>query len=521
MESIIYNMIDWKHISQTATVGTRRMPFSVEQNALPHDTLDLPELPEAALLMMAGTLALQHKAAYLGATFSNEEVNASEVEIFEYAPQEVQHLAESLLRKRAEGGVEELADLLLERELLFTPANIPAFFDWGMTSGMKSEDILRLVGKRGMWLAAKHPDWKSFLPLDESVWESGSMEEQLSWLGNLRRKYPTLAREKIAERLGQSSVQQLKKYLPLLRINLSEDDQVQLTQLQLHKRKEIRMLSTQIVSALPGSEWHQEIQAHLSERLEIRLLQKLSINWEAQWPQSPAWDLLECIPVALSQLGPGGRKVYRMLAITPWVWWEKQFGKSHEKLIAQVINGQDGLLFMLGWAEAAIRFANRPWAESLLQAMLQHALSPQHPLAHFINHNQSHNMIRSLVSLSHPESLDGLLLNLLRKAYSPSELSLLFQVITQGKVRLSETSSLLLGEKIRQGMDRASFRSEPAFHSLIHQLPALAPRLAWKSYPILQNMWATDPFQPQWFDPFAESCLRGLHLRHQMHQLLS
>ncbi len=85
------------------------------------------------------------------------------------------------------------------------------------------EQLLRLAGPRGEWLARQNPAWQDLVRSDaEEVWRHGSAEQRRAWLHRLRERAPDAARDLLGATWDRETDR--RGLLQVLATNLSEAD---------------------------------------------------------------------------------------------------------------------------------------------------------------------------------------------------------------------------------------------------------------------------------------------------------
>lgn len=123
-----------------------------------------------------------------------------------------------------------------------------------------------VLGQRGHWLAAQHPDWATQYSGGADPaghWELGTLAERSAALTAMRREDPAAALAALVAAWPQEPLENRLALLPTLAIGLNLDDEAFLESALDDKRKEVRTMAQKLLTALPG--------AQLVERCKARL----------------------------------------------------------------------------------------------------------------------------------------------------------------------------------------------------------------------------------------------------------
>jgi hypothetical protein len=130
-------------------------------------------------------------------------------------------------------------------------------------------DLAPVLGQRGHWLVAQHPEWSAHygasadLATPETQWQLGSPAQRCDALRTMRRSDPAAALAALEAEWANEPVENRVAFLPLLAQGLGPLDEPFLERVLDDKRKEVRVWAQQLLVALPGSQ--------LVERCKSRL----------------------------------------------------------------------------------------------------------------------------------------------------------------------------------------------------------------------------------------------------------
>jgi hypothetical protein len=147
---------------------------------------------------------------------------------------------------------------------------IVPLLDMGMQKPSLRPALAAVLGKRGQWLVAQHPQWaeaygtgkQSGEPSDRH-WQLGNLEQRCEALQAMRRADPAAALLALEQDWAQEPPENRIALLPCLATGLGALDEAFLERALDDKRKEVRTAAQQLLATLPGSQ--------LSERCKARL----------------------------------------------------------------------------------------------------------------------------------------------------------------------------------------------------------------------------------------------------------
>jgi hypothetical protein len=136
---------------------------------------------------------------------------------------------------------------------------LPELLEAGRRERSLRELVLPVLGQRGRWLAALNQEWRYAagaaleLARAEEQWQTGTLEERVLLLTELRRHDPALARTLVESTWTVDPPEQRARFLECFAANLSLDDEPFLEAALDDKRKPIRTGAAGLLAALPES----------------------------------------------------------------------------------------------------------------------------------------------------------------------------------------------------------------------------------------------------------------------------
>ncbi|HCN78168.1 MAG TPA: hypothetical protein DIT13_13360 [Verrucomicrobiales bacterium] len=376
-------------LATSALLGTeRRAPdWPMLEGALGTLLSRIPrDSVEKALLQAAGVLGTCQLAGFLPARAGNVPAPATDdalpedsridllTSILTDGPERLQ--AEAFIKIAAAG--RQLPHRLLPRAL-----------ECGRRSVALRPSLLRVLGRRGEWLAAQNDSWAyavgggSAETLIDDVWQHGSLDQRRLYLVALRERDAAKARELVREAMSTEGAKERTAFIECLATGLTMDDQDLLESTLTDKSKEARQTAARLLSTLPESRFAQRMAAHLASfvKAEKKLLRGTVVTLEAPNAFDAAWkaDLIEESKPKGASMGERAWWLFQIVRSVPLSWWEAQTGMNPAECLAlaQKSDWKDALL--QGWAEAQAAQRRVEWAEAFLGI----SLPPNGPLTVF------------------------------------------------------------------------------------------------------------------------------------------
>ena len=139
----------------------------------------------------------------------------------------------------------------------------------GMHKPLLRALIMPLLGTRGHWLVAQHPEWSrryGSIEQDDikAQWQHGNPIDRGQALRVLRQRNPQQARALLEADWASEAPENRAQLLACLAVGLSLDDEALLEQALDDKRKEVRSAAVTLLRSLNGSQLMQRCQQRLT-----------------------------------------------------------------------------------------------------------------------------------------------------------------------------------------------------------------------------------------------------------------
>ncbi len=371
----------WQTIVAAALVGTDRQPFTPPETdgAIAHLLAHLDNASDRALLSTAAVMALHQQAGYVPATTQQPLLPTCDLQDLPLCSPRAADFLRQLMTGDYQRALPEFLQALAATGCRVPELQLPTLLHLGRHQTLLRPLMLPVLGKRGRWLAAQHPDWHYIAGEDETtIWQTGNRAARLLVLQQWRSRDPDQARAALTTTWTQEAAGDRATFLAALKTGLTLADESFLESALEDRSKEVRRTAADLLARLPES--------GLCERMSERVRPLVSL----QTGKKPKFDLTlpEARDAAMirdgvedksthsgnSELGDRGWWLCQMLGATPLHCWQTWFDLTPAEIIQRAGKGQWQKLLFQGWQMAIQRQGNPDWAEALFLATL-----PQRP----------------------------------------------------------------------------------------------------------------------------------------------
>lgn len=365
-------MQGWKELTQLAMMGTasgRPFPNSVAQELADYRYQTSADM-EQSVLQAAALYAILQKAAAQSPIASHDaaQLVADTSEELPLCNKELITLSQYILKNNHEEIVTEfLTHFPADRYRL--PSHLLVdLLNYGIRHTEIQADLVRLVGKRGQWLAQFHATWQyaraaMFDFSKDDVFQIGTSDERFMWIQNLRQTDPNRAFELIAQTWKTEDAAFKVRLLGVLRQYRQPSEAEFIKECTQDKRKEVRYAAFQTLLLYDDRDFMARCQA-----LAMSVLQFDSVKNQlvVNLPDTLTPEMEQCgiVPKSNAVQLEGGEKANWLMQIvqlvSPDVWKSSPNGHAMKIInAARVSEWQIAILY--GLIEAAKRMQNQEW----------------------------------------------------------------------------------------------------------------------------------------------------------------
>ncbi|MDQ7906819.1 SWIM zinc finger family protein [Phytohabitans sp. ZYX-F-186] len=256
------------------------------------------------------------------------------------------------------------------------PELLPALLDTGRRRTALRPALASVAGRRASWLATRRADWRYLLTEaaadpDPQDWATGTPGQRLAYLTALRAADPAAGLALLSETFDAEDPDDRARLLGALATGLGRGDEPLLERALDDRRKEVRSVAADLLSALPGSALRQRMaeRALACVRIERRALgrDRLVVTPPGECDVSMRRDGVQAKPAR--GIGPQAWLLEEILARTPLDTWTTAFERPADRVLALPVADDWGSTLHKGLARAAVVQRDPAWVTELADEM--------------------------------------------------------------------------------------------------------------------------------------------------------
>lgn len=293
------------------------------------------------------------------------------------------HPLAAVLAEVFDGSAGTAADLRLRHEaatrlaalgLHLPHAVLPGAIAAGARQSLLRPLVSAVLGPRGRWLAARHPDGAAFRGAgdgDAAVdWDLLGHAERLAWFRAARAADAGAARARLAPSLSGLPAKERADFAAAFEIGLGDDDRPLLEPLLKDRSKDVRQTVARLLALLPGSALHQHLVESMTPLLTAKRGLLFGKSWQLDAPSvaDPDWAALT-IEAARPQheaLGERAWWLYQLVRLLPLSWWTERTDLAPQDLVPWARKTDWGDALLRGWCER-VGAGEPEWIAALLE----------------------------------------------------------------------------------------------------------------------------------------------------------
>lgn len=380
----------WRETVECLIVGSARRPLP----AVPDGADWAAALPTKAEAEADAAVQLADRAAVLGAhELAGREprrLDPDGIQAFEGDERPVPIAAAGVLREllaeRKAGLFEEWVSLAAASDMHCPRELLPRYLSlWKQRGSSGLRDHLRAVaGPRGRWLADRDEQWAGLFGQTArsddvgritELFETGTTEERLAALGQLRRLDPHAARARLEQDFGRDRAEERALFVGALADDLVSEDEAFLESCLGDRSKRVKDRAASLLALLPSSALASRMRERLEGMVRIErqgLMRRPTIELQLPDALDDAMKRDGLVMEKRRTLGPKAAVVADLVAATPLTWWCEHFGLDPAALVKAARAGEWTLALFDGWQRRMAREPDAAWIRALLEDGLEH-----------------------------------------------------------------------------------------------------------------------------------------------------
>lgn len=360
-----------REAAKIALAGTDRADFSAAAVAKAEaDGIDIDADSTQILLEIAALYTQKAKAGRVLQIYSEElPPPADDADEYVCSDDSAYHLRQ-ILEGKFRFALPEFIRHLTRSKKQLPPEMLPDIIENRLHAGDSWDTLRKIIGKRGIWLMRRNPEWHKLLPLDDpALWADGNPAERLSVLRHLRRTYPELAAEMLQTSWPRETARHKVSFLEILADNLTTGDEPFLEKCLDEKSAEVRKTAAALLSALPDSRLTRRTAARARELLTYsagKMIVKLPESSDSAGLRDGLFA-----PLKIPQQGLRAAWAAQIIAYLPPRHWEEEFGLKPLEILEKFFATDYARLLLYAVLTAVKRYENAAWAEAYLRLSIE------------------------------------------------------------------------------------------------------------------------------------------------------
>jgi Family of unknown function (DUF5691) len=235
--------------------------------------------------------------------------------------------------------------------------------------------LMPVLGPLARWLAGFNAEWRWLQGQSDTepeLWETGDIETRRAILARVRADDPAAGRELVEATWSADAHRERALFVAALAVGLGPDDEPFLERALADRRAEVRRAAADQLARLPGSRFARRAARQATTAVAVRRgahgRQLVIMPLPADDPGLASARLARNSSSSAAPAG-AGRRAWRLQQIVGAAAagiWTAHTGLPPADLLALATRTDWARPLRAGWAEAAVRDANLPWLEALL-----------------------------------------------------------------------------------------------------------------------------------------------------------
>ncbi|WP_336880845.1 DUF5691 domain-containing protein [Rhodococcus globerulus] len=322
----------------------------------------------AVVLLEATALARAYRAGGAGSVTADLPAPAEDDPRLVLPESSSVHLLSMLAAKATL--LDEWFALALERNFRAPDHLVAELLAYARASEVYRERILRIVGERGQWLAARNPEWSMLIRNrggGVDGWRHGTPAERLRWLADTRRSEPAQASEELTQSWETERGGHKAAFVAALVTGLSADDVPLLERALDDRRKDVRREAATVLARLPQSPFGERMARRVQEWVRIERTQsgvRLAVEAPEEIDAAAKRDGIEDRPNPHTDYR--AEYVRQAISAAPLSLWNNMIGQPSAVLNLGLDRTWEPILHD-AWSTATVLQHNSEWAQAIFR----------------------------------------------------------------------------------------------------------------------------------------------------------
>jgi hypothetical protein len=258
---------------------------------------------------------------------------------------------------------------------------LPALLEVARRKRDLREAVRPVLDNRGRWLAKQNPDWRFAATSGVDVsnaagqWETGTAEERLILVRDLRAQDPAFARQLIESTWGTDPPELRTKFIEAMAVGLSMEDEPLLESALDDRRKSVRDAASDLLFGLDGSRYVQRMiertkpLLRLTEKNGAKAARAIELEYPAKLDKAMLRDGMyeEAYP---SGRGKRANWLMVMLRCVPPRIWSEHFNMSAHEVVLAALHSESADEILRDIADSTMMHRDAEYTRALLDHWL-------------------------------------------------------------------------------------------------------------------------------------------------------
>jgi hypothetical protein len=258
---------------------------------------------------------------------------------------------------------------------------LPGLFDYGTTTRAVRQPVADASDARGAWLMSLNPRWQYAAGEQadpRGVWDTGTPEQRVQALRQLRSIDPAGARELALTTWKQDGADERARFVESMRIGLSADDEAFLESALDDRSKQVRAAAADVLARLPQSAFVRRMIDRVTPLLKFTpgssggILRKAKPGTlDVTLPPEKfdeAWARDAITEKSEQRMGQRQWRLVQLLSNVPPTHWSQAWNAAPADVVAAAVASEHADNLLLAWTNAAVRHPDPAWSAALLRA---------------------------------------------------------------------------------------------------------------------------------------------------------